>query len=110
MDAPAQNVNGAISEIYTRANRLNAQLASGTTEELIREGRDVARQLIAYVKEHVESFDDFVKRVESSEEFSLTESRQVAKTERELKVLYLRATSLAEAANEAEERANRKRR
>jgi hypothetical protein len=110
MATAVEGAEGAIQEVYARANRLNAQLASGTSDELIREAREVARQLTEHVKGRVERYEDFVERVASSEEFSLTESRQVAKEERELKVLYLRATSLLEAANEAEERGRRKRR
>lgn len=104
---PAHAIEHPISETYTRANRLNAKLASGTSAELIREGRQVADDLVAHVRARVESFDDFVKRVELSEEFSLTESRQVSKAEKELKIFYLRAASLREAANEAEARARR---
>lgn len=97
-----------ISELHAHANRLNAKLASGTSAELIREGRQVAQQLLDYVKAHVASYDEFARRVALSEEFTLHESRQVPKTEREYRVHYLRAMSLLEAASEAEARAQKK--
>jgi hypothetical protein len=106
---PAGSVDHAISEVYARANTLNTKLATGTSEELIKEARQIARQLTDYIRTQIEDYDDFTKRVELSEEFSLTESRQVAKTEQHLKVLYLRAASLLEAANEAEERSKKRR-
>ncbi|MCK6544685.1 hypothetical protein L6R52_02370 [Myxococcota bacterium] len=98
-----------LSEYYSKANRLNAKLASSTDANLIREGRQLAQELFAMVKAKVTDFDDFVRRVKISEEYSLTESRQLPKTERDLKVIYLRAASLEEAAAEAEQRAARRR-
>jgi hypothetical protein len=108
-DPTADGMDRAISEVHTRANRLNVKIATGTGEALIQEARQVAKQLTDYVRTKVADYDDFVKRVELSEEFSLTESRQVAKIEQQLKVLYLRAASLLEAASEAEARGRRKR-
>lgn len=98
-----------LSEYYMKANRLNVKLASTVDAGLIREGRQLASEMIAIVKAKVTDYDDFVRRVKVSEEYSLTESRQVPKTERDLKVLYLRAASLEESAAEAEQRAARRR-
>src|SRR5215471_15436596 len=78
---PPDGVDRAISELHARANQLNTKLATGTGEELIKEARQIARQLTEHIRGKIEDYDDFVKRVELSEEFSLTESRQVAKTE-----------------------------
>lgn len=110
MTEPAQHngAEGPISEVYARANGLNAKLASGTDQGLIREARQVAQQITDHIRSRVENYDDFVKRVEVSEEYSLTESRQLEKTEKDMKVLYLRAASLLEAASEAEARARKK--
>lgn len=97
-----------ISEVHAEANRLNAKLASSTDSGLIAQARRTAQVLLDHVKSKVADFEDFKRRVDNSEYFSLTEARQVPKTERDLKVLYLRATSLLEAIAEAEERARRK--
>lgn len=94
-------------DLYTQANRLNAKLASVPDGNLVREARDVAKRLLEYVGSKVPDLEDFRRRVALSEQFSLTESRQVPKTERELKVLLLRAETLLETAGEAEVRASR---
>lgn len=104
--APVPQVN--TSELYAKANKLNGKLASGVDAGAIREGKQLAGEMIGYVRAKLGAeFDDFVHRVTLSEEYSLTESRQVAKTEKELKSFYLRAASLLEAADEAETRAKR---
>lgn len=100
-------MNAYTSDDYRQANRLVAELATGRAPENIRQALALADRMIEHVRSQVEDFADFVRRVENSEEFSLTESRQVAKTEKELKVIYLRAISLRETAQEAEARARR---
>jgi hypothetical protein len=99
----------AIHDAYVKANRLAIRLASHHDDAVLREGRQVAQQLLDHVKASVPAYDDFVHRVKMSEEFSLTESRQVPKTEKELRNLYLRGASLLEAIDEAEARARKKR-
>jgi hypothetical protein len=96
------------ADLYAEANHLNAKLAISTDSALIATGRKVAQALLEQVAAKLTDFEDFKRRVAISEEFSLTEARQVPKVERELKVQYLRATSLLEAAGEAEERARKK--
>src|SRR5258706_3031785 len=77
-------------DLYTRANQLNAKLATSIDPALISEARKVAGALLDHVKSKVTDFADFERRVASSEQFALHESRQVAKTEPDLKVLYNR--------------------
>lgn len=99
----------AIHEAYARANRLAIRLASKHDEALLREARQTAQQLLDHVKANIKGdYDDFVRRVKVSEEFSLTESRQVAKTEKELRNHYLRGVSLMETIEEAEARARKR--
>lgn len=98
-----------IHEAYARANRLAVRLASRHDEASIREARQTAQVLLDHVKANVKDYDDFVKRVKVSEEYSLTESRQVAKTEKELRNFYLRGASLLETIEEAEARSRRRR-
>lgn len=98
----------AIHEAYARANRLAVRLASKHDEATLREARTTAQILLDYVKANSKDYDDFVRRVKVSEEFSLTESRQVAKTEKELRNLYLRGASLLETIDEAVARAKKK--
>jgi hypothetical protein len=97
------------AELYARANKLNAKLASSTDAALISEGRKVGGALVEFVRARVQNFDDFVQRVTIADEFALTESRQLAKNERELQRLYMRGASLLEACDEAEQRAQKKR-
>lgn len=98
----------AVHEAYARANRLVIRLASKPDEATMREARSTAQVLIDHVKASAKDYDDFVRRVKVSEEFSLTESRQVAKNEKELRTLYLRAASLLDTIDEAEARAKKR--
>jgi hypothetical protein len=99
----------AIHDAYVRANRLAIRLASKYEDAVLREARQTAQQLLDHVKANVKGdYEDFVRRVKVSEEFSLTESRQVAKTEKELRNLYLRGVSLLETIEEAEARARKR--
>jgi hypothetical protein len=98
----------SIHDTYAQANRLAVRLASKHDDASLREARQVAEKLIEHVKSNVKSYDDFVARVKVSEEYSLTESRQVPKAEKELRTLYLRAASLLETIEEAEARAKKK--
>lgn len=98
-----------IHEAYARANKLAIRVASHHDDAVLRDARQVAQLLLEHVKASVPAYDDFVRRVKVSEEFSLTESRQVPKTEKELRNIYLRGASLLEAIEEAEARARKKR-
>lgn len=98
----------AVHEAYVRANRLAIRLASKPEEATLREARSTAQVLIDHVKANAKDYDDFVRRVNVAEEFSLTESRQVAKNEKELRTLYLRAASLLETIADAEARGKKR--
>ena len=91
-----------ISAAYSRAARINAKLASSYSGALVTEGKALAEALLAHVKEQVADYEDFVSRVERSEEFSLHDSAQMKKDDKALKTLYLRATGLLETIREAE--------
>jgi hypothetical protein len=99
----------AQDDLYARANRINAKLASKFDSALASEGRQIAQALIAEVQSKVEDYPDFVRRVDRSEEFSLHESAQVEKDEQQLKLLYVRAVDLLETIKESESRANKQR-
>ena len=96
-----------ISELYSRANRLNAKLASKFDNSLASEGRQVAQQLIEHVKSQVSDYDAFVAQVERSEQFSLHDSARVDKKERQFKLYYERAMGLLETIEEGEGRRKR---
>lgn len=98
-----------ISDVYQQATRINAKLASGYDGNLVSQGKRLADELIAHVRGQVDDYDDFVRRVERSEQFSLHESAQVAKGEKELKVLYVRAADLLETIRDVEARKSSKR-
>lgn len=108
--APTVAGNGSHSpnELYRQATRLNAKLASKHDPALASEGRRVAEALLAHVRSRVEDYEDFVRRVQRSEEFSLHESAQLSKGEKDLRVHYLRAVDLLETIREAEERAKKR--
>ena len=93
-----------ISQAYVRANQINARLAKRYDPALASEGRRVAEQLLEHLKENVQDYEDFVRRCERSEVFSLHESAQVEKNEVRFKGLYLRATGLLQTIQEAEQR------
>ena len=93
-----------IAQAYVRANQINARLASKFDPALAAEGRRVAEQLLAYLKENVPDYEDFARRCERSEEFPLHESAQVEKKETRFKGLYLRATGLLQTIQETEQR------
>lgn len=92
------------SEDYVRANKINARLASRYDAQLVSEGKALAAKLLEYVKSKVENYDEFVRKVNQSEEFSLHESKQLGKAEKPLKPIYLRAAGLLETIAEAEQR------
>lgn len=91
-------------ELYARATRLNAKLASKYDSALAAEGRQVAESILAQLQTQVGDFSEFVRRVERSELFPLHESAQLEKNEQPWKVLYLRAVDLLETIKEAEAR------
>ncbi|MEQ8272338.1 MAG: hypothetical protein RMA76_22515 [Deltaproteobacteria bacterium] len=93
-----------ISEAYQRATRINAKLASRYDANLASEGKQLAQQLFDHIKAQVEDYDDFVRRVERSEEFSLHDSAKMGKNESELKNFYVRAADLLETITESESR------
>lgn len=93
-----------ISDAYQRATRINAKLASRYDANLASEGKQLAQQLFDHVKGEVDDYDDFVRRVERSEQFILHDSAQVSKKERELKNFYVRAADLLVTIEEAEAR------
>lgn len=97
-----ENQSEASSEdLLRRANQLSVRLADRSpATETVREAEQIARALLSHVRAEAKDFDDFVRRVERSEEFPLHDSAQVAKTERALKVLYLRAVTLLETVEE----------
>jgi len=97
-------------ETYARATKLNAQLATSTDETLIAEARALANGMLEHIRSQVADYEDFVRRVNLSEQFSLTESMQVSKKEKDLKVVYLRAQGLLETAAEAAARATKRKR
>ena len=96
-----------ISDAYARATRINARLASRYDANLVSEGRELAQKLLDHVRAEASDYDDFVRRVARSEVFSLHDSAQVTKNERQLKVLYVRATDLLETIEDAERRRRR---
>ncbi len=108
MSEPTTESN-PISEAYQRATRINAKLSSRFDANLVSEGKRLAQQLIDHVRENVDDYEDFVRRVERSEQFSLHDSAQVAKTERELKNFYVRAADLLETITDVENRQSRRR-
>jgi hypothetical protein len=97
-------------EDYALATKLNAKLATSDDPALVTQARELANRMLEHVRGKVTDYEDFVRRVHISEQFSLTESMQVGKTEKELKQIYLRASGLLETAAEAAARANRRRR
>ncbi|MBK8013843.1 MAG: hypothetical protein IPK13_21145 [Deltaproteobacteria bacterium] len=90
--------------IYRRGGHVNLQLASRYDESLIEEARTISARLLDRVKANVDDFDDFARRVERSEEFSLHESAQLSKKEKEFRTVYLRGRALLDAIAEAEAR------
>lgn len=96
------------ADLYTRAQRLNARLASRWEPALAEEAAQVAAALLEHVKSKVEDFDAFVRRVERAEAFPIHESAQVDKGERPLKQLYVRAVDLEETLRQAEARAKKR--
>jgi hypothetical protein len=101
----AENEPDPIAQAFLRANQINARLASAKYDPaLVSEGKRIAEQLLTYVKEQVQDFEDFARRCERSEVFSLHESAQVDKKEVRFKGLYLRATGLLQTIQEAEQR------
>ena len=92
---------------YALANKLNARLATSQDPSLVSEARALANQMIDYVRSQVDDYEDFVRRIHLSEQFSLTDSMQVTKKEKPLKLIYLRASGLAETAAEAAARSGR---
>jgi hypothetical protein len=100
----AESEADPISQAYVRANQINARLAAKYDAALAGEGKRVAEQLLAHVRENVENFEAFSARCERSELFALHESAQVEKNETRLKGLYLRATGLLQSIQEAEQR------
>lgn len=91
-------------ELYARATRLNAKLASKYDSALASEGRQVAEAILGQLQGQIPDFQDFVRKVERSEEFPLHESAQLEKNEQPWKVLYLRAADLLQTIKEAEAR------
>jgi len=91
-------------EDYAKATKLNAKLAIGYDAHAVTEAREVAGRLIEYVRSKVADFDEFVQKVERSERFSLHESAQLKKQEKDLKVIYTRAAELLTTAAEAQQR------
>ena len=98
------------SDPYARATQLNALLATSSDKALITEARDLANGMLTHVRESVADYEEFVRRVHLSERFSLTESLQIARTEKDLKVVYMRACGLLETAAEAAARATHRER
>lgn len=96
-----------IAEAYTKANQLNVRLATKYDPAMATEARRVAEQLLGYIREQVEDYEDFVQRAERSELFSLHESAQLKKGEVRLKGLYMRATGLLETIKDWEQRKKR---
>ena len=94
-------------EQYVRANKLNAQLATSSEPQPTAEARELAKTMLDYVRDQVDDYEDFVRRIHISEEFSLTESMQLKKAEKELKVVYQRASGLLETVAEAAARGKR---
>lgn len=97
------------SEDYTRATMLNATLATSVDQALVSEARELAQRMLDHVRAQTEDYETFVRRVHLSEQFSLTDAMQVSKKEKELKVIYTRASGLLETAAEAAARAKRAR-
>jgi hypothetical protein len=95
-------------EDYALATQLNARLAVSPDPALIGQAKQVAQKLIDHVRGSVDDFDAFVAKVKRGEEYSLTESLQVTKGDKALRVLYLRAADLLENVAEAEARARRR--
>lgn len=108
-DTAVNGSPGEVHELYARANKLSVRLASKSDDALLREAGQLVAGLLEHVRAKVKDFDDFVRRVQLSEEFSLTESKQVPKTEKELRTLYVRAVSLQEAIDEARARRDKAR-
>lgn len=98
-----------ILDAYQRATRINAKLASRFDANLVTEGKRLAQELLDHVRANVDDYDDFERRVERSEQFSLHDSAQVAKTERELKNFYIRAGDLLETIKDVEARQSKRR-
>jgi hypothetical protein len=92
---------------YAHANRLNAKLATRYEAALVSEARELAGRMLEHVKSKIPDYEAFVERVKLSEQYSLTESRQPEKVEKQMKVIYQRAASLLETAAEAEARSKR---
>lgn len=93
-----------IAEAYAKANQLNVRLSKKYDPAMATEARRVADQLLAYVKDQVEDYEDFAERCERSELFSLHESARLKKAEVRLKGLYMRATGLLETVRDWEQR------
>jgi hypothetical protein len=89
------------TEDYTLANKLNSKLALAPDAQTAAQARDLANKMLDYVKSQVEDYDDFAQRVERAEQYPLTEAAQPKKDEKALKVIYVRASTLLESANES---------
>lgn len=98
----------AVREHYRTANALNVQLIRQDDASIISQAETTAKALIDYVRSKTKDFEDFTRRVQRSDEFSLHDSAQVETSERTLKIYYQRAVSLKEAINEALARRARK--
>ncbi|MEE2902699.1 MAG: hypothetical protein VYC39_10225 [Myxococcota bacterium] len=85
-------------EDYVLANKLNVKLALEPDSQTASEARGLATKMLDYVREQTEDYDAFVQRVERAEKFPLTDSAQPKKDEKALKVVYLRAKTLLDAA------------
>ncbi|MCB9653798.1 MAG: hypothetical protein H6729_06680 [Deltaproteobacteria bacterium] len=93
--------------LYRRGGQVNILLASRYDPSLVEEARTLSTQLMERVKKGVEDFEGFEQRVERSEEFSLHESAQLSKKEKEFRAVYLRGRALLDAIAEAEARRSR---
>ncbi len=92
----------SVTEAFQQANQLNARLSSRYNAQEVAEARQLAEALLDYVKTKVADYEEFVRRVERSELFSLHESAQLPKNERPYRPYYLRAVDLLETVLEAE--------
>ena len=88
-------------EDYALANQLNAKLATEPDSQTVAQATELANRMLEYVRGEIEDYDDFVQRVERAEQYCLTDAAQPKKTEKALKVVYLRAKTLLETAEEA---------
>jgi len=89
------------SEDYALANKLNAKLAVEPDAQTAAQARELANKMLDYVRGEVEDYEDFAQRVERAEKFPLTDAAQPKKAEKALKVIYVRAKTLLETADEA---------